>query len=176
MLTESLNPETELEKNIKPESQKEETVKFTPPVITKNKNKNKQDEYKTVKFTPPVIAKDENKKTKSIEGQKNKVYKVVEAMPQYQGGTEAMFAYLSENIKYPEKAQTEKIQGRVIVTFVVSKTGEIKDARIIRGLFPECDVEALRVVNAMPKWIPGKQNNKEVDVQYTLPINFSLGK
>jgi TonB family protein len=98
----------------------------------------------------------------------------VEQMPQYPGGNAEMMKYLAKNLKYPEKARNDNVMGRVIVRFVVDKDGTIKDATIQRGLSPEMDAEALRVVNAMPKWTPGKQNGKAVPVYYTLPILFHL--
>lgn len=104
------------------------------------------------------------------------VFTVVEQMPSYPGGDKALFEYLSNNIKYPEKAAKDSIQGKVIVAFIVSATGEIKDIKIQRSLNAECDAEAKRVVEAMPKWTPGKQNGVDVSVQYMLPINFKLSK
>ena len=82
--------------------------------------------------------------------------------------------YLSENIKYPEQAKKENIQGKVYMRFVVERDGSIVDAEILRGIGGGCDEEALRVVNAMPKWEPGKQQGTPVRVQYNLPIVFKL--
>lgn len=117
---------------------------------------------------------------KGIAGEsqdKQKPFTIVDQMPSYPGGEEAMSKFISENIMYPVEAQEAGVQGRVIVRYIVSKTGEIKDAAIVRGgLSPECDKEALRVVNAMPKWVPGKQNGETVDVYFTLPIVFRLNK
>lgn len=100
----------------------------------------------------------------------------VEIMPQYPGGDNALMDYISTNIKYPEEAVRDNVQGRVVIRFVVSKTGTIKDVTIIRSLDPRCDEEAKRVVEGMTKWIPGKQNSKVVDVYYTLPILFKMKK
>ncbi len=113
----------------------------------------------------------------SIENALNeeKVYDTAFQMPQYPGGTSAMFSYLSSNIKYPLVAQENHITGRVIVTFVVECDGKIGDIRVVKSVDPSLDKEAMRVVGAMPKWIPGKLESGEVvRVKYTIPITFSL--
>ncbi len=99
-------------------------------------------------------------------------FDVVEQMPEYPGGPVALMEYLSKNVHYPEEAHEKCIQGRVIATFVVEKDGSIADASIVRSIDPLLDAEALRVVSAMPHWIPGKQNGKAVRVKYTVPITF----
>ncbi len=98
----------------------------------------------------------------------------VEVDPQFPGGSSAMFRYLSRNIKYPMMAIETGIQGVVYVMFVVEKDGSITDISILRGLAGGCDEEAMRVVKMMPRWKPGKQFNKTVRVQYTLPVRFIL--
>lgn len=105
---------------------------------------------------------------------KDKVFDVVEVMPQFPGGQVELFNFLSDNVKYPADAEKKKIEGRVIATFVVDKDGSITDAEIVRSVYPSLDAEALRVINAMPKWIPGKQSGKTVRVKYTVPLTFSL--
>lgn len=105
---------------------------------------------------------------------KDKVFDVVEEMPQFPGGQVELFNFLSDNVKYPADAEKKKIEGRVIATFVVDKDGSITDAEIVRSVYPSLDAEALRVINAMPKWIPGKQSGKTVRVKYTVPLTFSL--
>lgn len=94
-----------------------------------------------------------------------------EEMPQYPGD---IYAYLAKSVKYPQTAINNDIQGRVIVGFVVNEDGVISNAVVKRGIGSGCDEEALRVVNAMPAWKPGRQNGKAVKVYYTLPINFKL--
>lgn len=101
---------------------------------------------------------------------------MVEQMPQFPGGESAMMQYIGTNLKYPESAAKENIEGRVILRFVVTKTGDITDVSVLRGLDSRCDEEAMRVVRAMPKWTPGKQGGKDVDVYYTLPILYKLQK
>ena len=100
---------------------------------------------------------------------------VVESMPEFPGGTQALFKYLSENVKYPVIAQENGIQGRVICQFVVNKDGSIVDVEVVRsGGDPSLDKEAVRVIKSMPKWKPGKQRGKAVRVKYTVPVNFKL--
>jgi protein TonB len=82
--------------------------------------------------------------------------------------------YLSKNVKYPEDCKKEGIHGRVIVQFVVDQDGSIKNAMVVRGIHPSLDKEALRVVEAMPKWKPGKQDGQTVKVKYTIPVSFKL--
>lgn len=101
---------------------------------------------------------------------------MVEQMPQFPGGESAMMQYIGTNLKYPESAAKESIEGRVVLRFVVTKTGDIKDVSVIRSLDSRCDEEAMRVVRAMPKWTPGKQGGKDVDVYYTLPVLYKLQK
>lgn len=102
------------------------------------------------------------------------VYSVVEQDPEFPGGMEAMYKYLAENIKYPEQAKADGIQGRVFVRFVIEADGSVTNAQVLRGIGGGCDEEALRVVEAMPKWTPGKQQGKPVRVQFNLPIIFKL--
>lgn len=107
---------------------------------------------------------------------KNVVYDVTETMPQFPGGQGVMMKYLAANIKYPASAVKAKKQGRVIVAFVIQKDGSVTNARIVRSVDPELDAEALRIVKAMPNWTPGTQDGKPVDVNYTIPVVFSLYK
>ena len=102
------------------------------------------------------------------------VIQVVEVEPQFEGGLEALYKYLAENIKYPEQAKSDGIQGRVFVRFVIEADGSVTNAQVLRGIGGGCDEEALRVVEAMPKWTPGMQQGKPVRVQFNLPITFKL--
>ena len=103
-----------------------------------------------------------------------KVFDVVEEMPQFPGGPTEIFKFLRETLKYPEKAEKAHTEGRVIVTFIVEKDGSISNAKITKSVSEELDAEALRVVNAMPRWTPGRQNGKVVRVKYNIPIAFRL--
>ena len=102
------------------------------------------------------------------------IYRVAEVMPQYPGGPNEIMRYIQENIKYPQSAKANKIEGRVYVTFVVEKDGSITNAAVLRGIDKECDAEALRVVSSMPKWNPGQQDGKNVRTQFTIPIIYKF--
>ena len=104
----------------------------------------------------------------------NMVYDVVEVMPQYPGGQIAMLKYIMENIKYPEQAMKEGIQGRVTVSFIVEKDGRVSNVRLLRSVQSSLDKEAVRVVKSMPKWSPGKQKGKPVRVRFVVPVMFKL--
>ena len=110
----------------------------------------------------------------SQKDQKEEPFNVVEDMPAFPGGMEAMIQFLSSNIQYPADAQKQKVDGRVLVNFVVEKDGSITEVKVVKPGFPSLDAEAVRVVKAMPKWKPGYQNGRAVRVLFTLPINFSL--
>lgn len=102
------------------------------------------------------------------------IFMIVEEMPEFPGGTEALQKYLAQSVRFPVIAQENGIQGRVYIQFVINQNGEVTNATILRGVDPSLDREALRVVEAMPKWKPGKQRNRPVRVSYTVPINFVL--
>lgn len=123
----------------------------------------------TVIDVAPVIETSEE-----VEQDDTEVFFIVEDMPEFPGGDLALRKYLASQIKYPVIAQENGIQGKVYVTFVVGKDGAVSNARIARGVDPSLDKEALRVVNSLPKWKPGKQRGKPVNVSYTVPINFVL--
>lgn len=108
------------------------------------------------------------------EEEEQQVFFIVEDMPEFPGGEMALRTYIANAIKYPVIAQENGIQGKVYVTFVVGKDGSVSNASIARGVDPSLDKEALRVVNTLPKWKPGKQRGKPVNVSYTVPINFVL--
>ena len=105
---------------------------------------------------------------------KDMVFDVVEVMPQFPGGQIAMLQYLMKNIKYPEQAMKEGIQGRVAVRFIVEKDGSISDVKPVLSVHPLLNKEAVRVVESMPKWSPGKHNGKPVRVRFNLPVMFKL--
>lgn len=105
-----------------------------------------------------------------------KPFTTVEQMPQFPGGEDELMRFILGNLRYPSVAKEVGIEGRVIIRFVVSKTGDVTNVEILRGLDPSCDKEALRVVKMMPNWIPGKQNGRSVPVYFTLPIVYRLQK
>lgn len=104
----------------------------------------------------------------------NEPFTVVEQMPEFPGGKEALFAYIGKNLKYPEQAQEEGIEGVVYVTFVVETDGKITGVQVLRGIGGGCNEEAVRVVSGMPNWTPGMQAGKAVRVKYNLPIRYKL--
>ena len=121
-----------------------------------------------VAIAPPVEAPVE-------EEEEEVIFVVVESMPEFPGGQQAMMKYVAENIKYPVIAQENGIQGRVICQFVVEKDGKVSDIQVVRSSGEaSLDKEAVRVINSMPKWKPGKQRGKPVRVKYTVPVNFRL--
>ena len=120
-----------------------------------------------VKYTIPVAFKLTNE---SVD--ENGVYMVCDQMPMYPGGMQECMKYLQKNIQYPQEAKEKGVQGRVIIQFIVEKDGSIKDTKVVRGIDPSLDNEALRVINAMPKWEPGKHKGEAVSVKYTVPVAF----
>lgn len=102
----------------------------------------------------------------------NRVFEVVEQMPSFPGGQSALFEWLSTNTKRPEESVKTKTQGRVIVTFTVECDGSITNPRIWKSVSPDLDEEAIRLIESMPHWIPGRQNGQTVRVKYTLPVSF----
>ncbi|MFW5832307.1 MAG: energy transducer TonB [Prolixibacteraceae bacterium] len=106
---------------------------------------------------------------------KNKVYfEEVDEMPEYPGGKEALFKFISENVQYPENAKKEGVTGKVYVSFVVDKNGSVSDVEIARGVDSELDKEAVRVLKKLEKWKPGKKDGELVKVGFTMPIHFAL--
>jgi protein TonB len=120
---------------------------------------------------PPPYLLDTTTKSTDIAG---KVFVVVEQMPAFPGGDKKLFKFLKKNIKYPKEARRKEIEGRVYISFVIDEQGMVQDVRVIKGVSPELDEEAVRVVKLMPKWTPGSQKGKPIKVQYTLPIIFHL--
>lgn len=120
-----------------------------------------------VKYVPVQVEEE--------EPEEQTIFEVVEQMPEFpNGGMAGLMQYLSKNIKYPTIAQENGTQGRVTVQFVVNKDGSIVDAKVLRGVDPYLDKEAIRVISAMPKWKPGMQRGKPVRVKYTVPVMFRL--
>lgn len=169
------------------------SVKFTAPVIKKDNEVKPEDELKTqdeLMNTKTAIgaldvkgnddANGEVLKIKEAVAQPEpkpeveKVFDVVEQMPSFPGGPAALMEWLSNNVKYPVVAQENGVQGRVVVSFVVERDGSITDVKVVRGVDPSLDKEASRVVRAMPRWIPGKQNGSAVRVKYNVPVAFRL--
>ena len=168
------------------------SIKFTAPVIKKDEEVRDEDEIKSqTELTETKVAisiadvkgndeehgkdiADLKQVVTQAEPEPEKVFDMVEQMPQFPGGDAALFEYLSTHIKYPTIAEENGVQGRVIVTFVVERDGSITDVKVFKSVDPSLDKEASRVVAGMPKWIPGKQNGSAVRVKYTVPVTFRL--
>ena len=170
------------------------SVKFTAPVIKKDEEVKEEDEIKL----DEVQKSDKAVGAFTVEGndevggavlkakediaapeppkhvEETKVFTVVEQMPMFPGGDAALMSYLANNIHYPTVAAENGVQGRVVVGFVVERDGSITDVRILRGVDPSLDREAMRVVKSMPRWTPGKQNGSAVRVKYQVPVAFRL--
>ena len=110
----------------------------------------------------------------AVKRARNQIFTVVEVMPEFPGGQGALLKFLATNVRYPESAVKNGIEGRVSCSFVVGKDGAISEAEVIRGVSPELNEEALRVINSMPVWSPGKQRGEAVNVKYTVPVTFRL--
>ena len=170
------------------------SIKFTAPVIKKD-NEVKDDEeidLQKVENTNTKIGAFDVQGNDEVGGEvlkakeeiaqpeppkheeENKVFDVVEQMPSFPGGMPALMQWLSQNIKYPVIAAENGVQGRVIVQFVVEKDGSVTDVHVAKSVDPSLDKEATRVVKAMPRWNPGKQNGSAVRVKYTVPVMFKL--
>jgi protein TonB len=182
-----------IQQYIAPPVELKSTIKFTPPVIKKDEEVREDAEMKTQEFltesnlaisvadvkgtneeTGVDIATLQDHKVIVAAEPEEKIFEVVEQPASFPGGHAALMEWLGENIKYPVIAQENGIQGRVIIQFVVGRDGTIDDINVVRGVDPSLDREAVRLVGAMPKWIPGKQGGTAVKVRFTLPIVFRL--
>lgn len=168
------------------------SIKFTAPVIKKDEEVNEEDEIKSqeeLTESKVTISIADVKGTDEEHGQdiadlqqivtqapveEEKVFDMVEQMPQFPGGATEMMKFIQENLHYPTIAQENGTQGRVVCQFVVGPDGSIRDVVVARSVDPYLDREAVRVIQSMPKWIPGKQNGKAVSVKFTVPIMFRL--
>ena len=134
----------------------------------------------SISISEKVIAQDVDKgaEVKIVKAesstQEEQVHRVVEQMPRFPGGDKARIKYLRENLKYPEEARKQGISGRVFISFVVEKDGEITNIKLLRGIGGGCDEEAMKTVSKMPLWEPGLQRGKPVRVQFNMPFSFKL--
>ncbi|CDA21564.1 MAG TPA: energy transducer TonB [Porphyromonadaceae bacterium] len=168
------------------------TIKFTAPVIKKDEEVGEEDEIKSqdelaargnvaisiadVKGNDEIDGQDiaDFKDFVAPEVEEEEVYIIVEQMPGFPGGEEALLKYISDHIEYPTMAVERGIEGRVTVRFVVNKDGYVQDVTVIRGVHELLDKEAVRVIQSLPRWNPGKQNGVAVAVYYNVPVNFTL--
>ena len=127
--------------------------------------------------TPKATTSVETEQAKDytmINGER--VYTKADVMPAFPGGDAAMFTYLQNNMKYPAEAKTNKVEGKVYVSFTIGRDGTVKNVTLLRGIGSGCDEAAMQVISSMPKWTPGTYQGRPVAVQYNLPIQFSLGE
>lgn len=169
------------------------SIKFTAPKIVKDEEVSKEDEMKSQKelgetkvaiSIADVKGNDEEHGkdiadmkeviTSQADPEEAKVFSYVEQMPTFPGGEGALMKYIAENLRYPSAAQDQGIQGLVMLRFVVLGSGEVGDVQVLKSLDPNCDREAVRVVKSLPKFIPGRQQGKPVNVWFQLPVRFQL--
>lgn len=160
----------------KPGTQRGETVrvKFTVPVMFRLQERNTTPAYAPVEKTEEIATVGKMPEKEEAIPTEMTAFEVVEQMPEYPGGYVAMMRFISQNIKYPVAAQQTKIQGKVIVQFIVNTEGDIIAPKVLQGVDPLLDAEAIRLTTIMPKWKPGRQKGQAVNVKYTVPLVFRL--
>lgn len=168
-------------------------ISFTPPVIVETVDENREmrsqtelNENRSLQISvvdnlngstdPNAIPTELITEHRQVVEEPTTVFESVEQMPKFPGGDTELMRFISSNMKYPPIAAENGIEGRVVLRFVVDKTGKVSDISILRSIDPSLDKEAMRVVKSMPKWIPGMQNGRAVSVYYTLPVLFKLQK
>jgi protein TonB len=199
MNTKPDEPEQQKLEQPKPEVLPQEvlkSVKVTELLITKDEEVKKEDEIKTqdeLKNTDLAFGQKDNDKgvedrnvtktlkdeivveqKKPVEEEKEQVFRSVEQMPTFPGGEAALMRFLQSHINYPTMAAEQNIQGRVIVQFVVTKSGKVGEVKVVRSVDRDLDREAVRVCKSLPDFVPGRQNGQAVSVWYTLPVTFKL--
>lgn len=125
------------------------------------------EKQENIEITPVTVEEEEEEK-------EDEIFQVVEQDPEFPGGIEALYKFIQSNLKYPQLARDNNIEGRVFVQFVVEKDGSVSNVKAARDIGGGCGAEAVRVVKSMPKWAPGKQRGKAVRAAYTLPVVFKL--
>ena len=111
----------------------------------------------------------------SATAQDNTIYDKVEVMPEYKGGTEMLMKFMCDNLQYPQDALEQGKEGRVLVQFVIEKDGSVSDYKVVKGISPSLDAEAMRVAKMIPnKWVAGKNKGKAVRCHFTIPVVFGL--
>jgi periplasmic protein TonB len=160
----------------------QKVIKFVPPKVVREQvvdetptiEEIRQNETASVAEDGPTSVTFDEPAAELTEGDDDEIFTVVEQSPEFPGGYEAMMAFVKQHMKYPANARRMDIQGTVYVGFVVNKDGTITDVKVLRGIMTECDNEAIRVIKAMPPWKPGKQNGRNVNVRFTVPLKFRL--
>ena len=157
---------------VKEEIKSQDEIKETDTAVgATNFDQGTDDLSKTVREHKNEVIVEEKKPEPADD---NKVFTAVEQPPTFPGGEAALLKYIADHIRYPAVAQENNVQGRVVVQFVVTKTGKVGEVKVVRSKDPDLDKEAVRVVKSLPNFIPGKMNGNPVNVWYTLPVNFKL--
>jgi protein TonB len=171
---------------------KAKTVRFLPPVVKKDEEVPDDELMPTrdqlgealigiadIEGTDSVYMEQADTQVLSepvAETKPNEVFTFVEIMPEFPGGKDEFMKWLSANTNYPAIARESNIQGTVFVSFIIAKDGSITEVEVVRSVHPQLDDEAMRVISAMPRWTPGKQNQEAVSVKFTLPVGFKIRK
>ena len=173
MSQEAEEPEQEQERleQPKPEVLPEEVLKSETAFGQKDNEKGTEDRNVTRTLKEEVVVE---KPVEKKEEKKEEIFRSVEQMPQFPGGEAALMKYLQSHINYPPMAAENNVQGRVVVQFVVDKTGKVGEVKVVRSVDKDLDKEAVRVCKSLPKFTPGRQNGQAVSVWYTLPVTFKL--
>jgi protein TonB len=159
----------------------QKVIRFVPPKVVKEEVQELAPTIEEIKVNetgavavegPAEVIFDEPVQEVVVDD--NELFTVVDQQPEFEGGYDAMMNFIKANMKYPANARRMQIEGTVHVSFIVSKTGTISDVKVLRGIMTECDKEAVRVVQLMPPWKPGKQNGRNVNVRFILPLKFRL--
>jgi periplasmic protein TonB len=172
-------PKVDTKKFLPPEIKPDEEVKEEEPPPKQEELKESKIADETVKGDPNAVEAviDETPKVEEkveIKPVEEEVFTVVEQQAEFPGGQGAMNKYLGKNLRYPPAAQRANVSGKVFLSFVVDRNGDISDVSVLKGLGFGCDEEAIRVVKSMPKWNPGKQSGRSVKSKFNLPISFVL--
>lgn len=157
-------------------------IKFVPPKVVKEDvvdrvpviDELRVNDTGATEVDGPVAVVFDEPVEEVVAADDNELFTVVDQQPEFAGGYDALMAFIKQNMQYPNNARRMRIEGTVHVGFIVSKTGEISDVTVLRGFMTECDKEAVRVVKLMPPWKPGKQNGRNVNVRFILPLRFRL--
>lgn len=160
----------------------QKTIKFVPPKVVKEQVVEEIPTIEELKVNDNgAVAVDGDSEVvfdepveEVVPQETEEIFTVVEQQPEFAGGYDALAAYLRENMQYPKVARKMGIEGTVHVSFLVSKTGSISEVKVLRGIMAECDKEAIRVVERMPNWKPGRQNGHPVHVRLVMPLKFRL--
>ena len=147
-------------------------VKFTPPVIKGDVEVLPETPKKSNLSKKGNVVEAENDSCNNYRQDENGVYDSVEEMPTYPGGMSALLTFVNKNFKCPKEVEELGIQGRIVCTMVINEDGSISDIKVVRSVHPLYDAEFVRVIEAMPKWNPGKHNGKPVKVKYTIPMTM----